>query len=354
MHKLASFICVVAALPGLGACHRAASDQPAPVAAPLKVTSAPVVEQSVRRTIPVTGTLAADLRSELTANASGRILKTFVERGQRVEKGTMLAQVDVRSSAASLAQAQAEVASAKTQLDAARAECQRYDALVARGAITRQEHDKQTASCNDQLSALNVSQARASSAAIAVGDGTIRAPFAGVITERQVSAGDYVQPTSKVVTLVVSHPLRLKMTVPERRIVDVKDGALVTFSPVALPDKVFSGTVKYISGEVREATRDVIIEAIVANADGALLPGMFVSASLGAGERAMPVVPKSAVFAVGDEHGIYVVKDHRLEQRLVLLGPAIGDSIAIEEGAAKGDVVVTAPSPSLFNGAKVE
>jgi len=350
MHKPATLICLI----GLSACHKAASDQPAPPPPPIKATTAAITEHSVTRTIPITGTLTAELRTELTANASGRVLQTLVERGQRVENGTVLVQVDVRSSTASLAQAQAEVASARTKLAAARAECERYDALVARGAITRQEHDKQTADCNQQLSALNVSKARASSAAIAVGDGTVRAPFAGVVTERLVSAGDYVQPTSKVVTLVVTNPLRLKMTVPERRIGEVKEGALVTFSPVALPDKVFSGTVKYLSGEVREQTRDVIVEAVVPNADGALLPGMFVSASLHAGTRVMPVVPRSAVFAVGDDRGLYVVKDHRLEQRVVLLGAEAGDDVAIEAGATTGELVVITPKPSMFNGAQVE
>lgn len=350
-----SQLCQAAAITAaLVSCHDPAPARGAAAEPTVKVTTAVVGERPVARSIPVTGTLIAELRAELTANASGRVVQTFVERGQRVAKGSMLAQLDVRSPAASLAEARAQVASARTQLDAARAECERYDALVARGAITRQEHDKQTASCNEQLAALTVSQAKASSASIAVGDGTIRAPFAGVVTERTVSVGDYLQASTKVATIVVSNPLRLKLTVPERRIGEVKEGALVTFSPVAIPDKVFSGVIKYIGGEVRESTRDVVVEAVVANADGALLPGMFVSASLNVGERAMPVVPRSAVFAIGQERGLYLVKEHRVEQRLVVLGPGAGDDVAIEDGVARGDVVVSNPTPSLFDGAPVE
>lgn len=294
---------------------------------PLQVDTMLIEEREVPRLIPLTGTLNAELRSELTANATGRVLKTFVERGQKVDRGALIAQLDVRSAAASAAEAKASVASAQTQLDTARAECERYDALMARGAITQQEHDRQTASCTQQLAAVAVSQARATSASIAVGDGTIRAPFAGVVTERLVSVGDFVQPMSKVVTLIVSNPLRLKLTVPERRISEVKEGALVTFSTAALPGRTFSGTVKYLSGEVRSATRDLVVEATVPNADGALLPGMFVELKLHSGERRMPAVPKSALFELGQEQAVYLVKDKTLQLNIVKLGVEAGDCL---------------------------
>src|SRR5690606_20455127 len=104
---------------------------------PLQVDTMLIEEREVPRLIPLTGTLNAELRSELTANATGRVLKTFVERGQKVDRGALIAQLDVRSAAASAAEAKASVASAQTQLDTARAECERYDALMARGAITQ-------------------------------------------------------------------------------------------------------------------------------------------------------------------------------------------------------------------------
>jgi membrane fusion protein, multidrug efflux system len=303
--------------------------------------------------IPLAGTLTADLRSELTANSTGRVAKTFVERGQKVSQGAILAQLDVRSATASAAEAQASVASAKTQLDAARAECSRYDALVARGAITQQEHARQTANCKQQLAAVAVTQARATTASLVVGDGTIRAPFAGVVTERWVSVGDYVQAPSKVVTLVVSNPLRLKLTVPERRAGEVKEGQLVTFG-AGLPGRTFAGNIKYMSGEVRMTTRDVVVEAIVANDDGALMPGMFVDVSLHTGERPRPVGPKSAIFVTGQEKSVYVVKDGHLELRIVNVGVEVEGGVALEEGVKAGEIVVVDPTPSLSDGAEVE
>ncbi|MET0384730.1 MAG: efflux RND transporter periplasmic adaptor subunit [Polyangiales bacterium] len=337
-------------------CHHKTEDV-GPVArdeTPVHVESVAIAQRAVPRFVPLTGTLTAELRTQLTANASGRVVRTFVERGQKVERGALLAQLDVRAAAANAAEAEASVASAQTQLDVARAECERYDGLVLRGAITKQEHDRQTANCKQQLAAVAVSQARVSSASLAVGDGTIRAPFAGIVTERIISVGDYVQPSSKVVTLVVSHPLRLKMTVPERRISQIKEGALVTFSPPSQPDKTYSGTVKYISGEVRETTRDVVVEAVVPNADGALMPGMFVNVSLHAGEHPMPVVPKNAVFATGDEKSIYVIEDKHLTLRIVKLGVEAGEDVALEEGAGAGELAVLKPTASLSDGARIE
>jgi RND family efflux transporter MFP subunit len=166
--------------------------------------------------------------------------------------------------------------------------------------------------------------------------------------------GDYVQAPSKVVTLVVSNPLRLKLTVPERRAGDVKEGELVTFAATGLPGRTFSGNIKYVSGEVRTTTRDVVVEAIVANDDGALLPGMFVDVSLHAGERPRPVSPTSAIFATGQEKSIYVVKDRHLELRIVNVGVEVEDGVSLEEGAKAGEVVVLDPTPSLSDGAQVE
>jgi membrane fusion protein, multidrug efflux system len=313
-----------------------------------------VEERSMPRVVPLTGTLLANLRTELTANASGRVVKTFVERGQRVTQGTVIAQLDVRAAALSVAEANANVASATTQFQSARDECTRYDALLARGAVSKQEYDKQTAECRQQFAKVAVSQAHAVSASLNVGDGTIRAPFTGIVTERWVTVGDYVRADSKVVTLVVSDPLRLNITVPERRIAEVKDGATVSFAAVALPGRTFTGAIRYMSQEVRPTTRDMIVEAIVANPDGVLLPGMFVELRLLTGEQPMLVVPASAVFDTGSEKSMYVVSDRRLSLRIIRVGAAAGDVVAVEEGAAKGDRVVKSPSDAMFDGQPVD
>lgn len=349
-------VLMVVAIGALG-CRKkeanAGSDSKAPVVR-ASVKTVPVEERPMPRALPLTGTLQADVRTELTANATGRVVKTFVERGQKVTRGTTIAQLDIRAAAASAAEANANLESAKTQLEASRIECSRYDALVARGAITQQEYAKQTAKCKQDQAALGVSEARVATASLTVGDGTVRAPFTGVVTERAVSVGDYVQPSSKVATLVVGDPLRLLLTVPERRFADVKIGSLVRFVAAALPGRTFEGHIEHVSGEVRSATRDVVVEAEVPNGDGALLPGMFVDVDVVTGEVPMPVVPKSAVFDVGADKSLYVVNAGQLVRRIVKPGVVSGDLVAIEEGVTKGDVVVVDPTPSLADGQLVQ
>ncbi len=334
-------------------CRKESSEEAQPTPR-VRVETAVVEKRAVPRVLPLTGTLQADVRTELTANATGRVDATFVERGQHVKEGAVLVQLDIRSAKISAAEARANVESARTQLESARADCERYDALLARGAVTQQEYDRQSAQCKQQKASVAVSQARAELAALNVGDGTIRAPFAGVVTERAVSVGDYVQPPSKVVTLVVSDPLRLYLTVPERRIPDAKVGAPIYFATSAVPERRFTGTVQYTSGEVRPLTRDLIAEAVVANPDGALLPGMFVNVNLVAGQQERPVAPKSAIFDTANEKSLYVVKDGVLELRIVKLGVEQGDVVAVEEGVAPGERVVVRPAPSLYDGQAVE
>jgi len=332
-------------------CHSNESTKASkPQAARVKVDTVAVEERQMPIVLPLTGTLQANLRSELTANATGRVVKTFVERGQKIAQGATLVQLDVRSASIGLQEANASVAQAKTQLESANAECARYDALLSRGAITRQEYDKQSAACKEQKAALAVTQAKVASASLNVGDGTIRAPFAGVIAERSVSVGDYVQPSSKVATLVISDPLRLLLTVPEPRIALVKEGQSVSFSASAIPGKTFTGTVKYRSGEVRATTRDLVVEAVVPNAGGELLPGMFVNVNLVVGEGPALVIPKATVFDTGNDKSVFIVKDGRLGLRIVKLGTDLGTIVEVQAGVAKGDPVVLQPEAKMADG----
>ncbi len=89
-------------------------------------------------------------------------------------------------------------------------------------------------------------------------DSTVRAPFAGKIADRFVHVGEYVRPDTKVVILLADDPLRLRLTVPEGDIFAVKEGLKVRFSTAGIPDHDFQATLKFIGGEVREQTRDLV------------------------------------------------------------------------------------------------
>jgi membrane fusion protein, multidrug efflux system len=343
------------ALSGAGCSHdSAAATEAKSHVAKVHVETKAVAEQAVPKLLALTGVLSSNERTDLAANASGRVVKTFVERGDHVAQGAILAQLDARSAALARAEAEANVAVASEQLKNQRADCQRYVSLLAKGAITQQEYDRQTTSCQTQASSEEAARIRASEAVQTLTDSAIRAPFAGVIAERFVHVGDYVHADTRVVTLLVDDPLRLELTVPESNIGSVRPGLAVSFETVALPGRTFSATVKYLGGEIREATRDLVVEAVTDNHDRALLPGMFVTAHLPIGEVVMPVVPTAAILHHDENDTLFVVVDGHLEERAIQLGPMAGELRGVADGIKKGDVVVVSPPSGAVDGVQTE
>ena len=338
----------------VGGCRRPAAKQESATRAHGKAETLIVTERTAPEMLEITGTLTADKRTDLAANATGRVMRTFVERGDHVAAGATLAQLDSRAAALTQKEANANATAMSEQLAQVRAECTRNDYLLERKAISQAEYDKTSSQCRSQASTEEAARARAAEAARALGDTSIRAPFAGLIGERFISVGDYVRADSKVVTLLAIDPLRLRLSVPERAVASVHEGTVVTFETVSLPGQVHKATVRYLGREVRELTRDLIDEAVVDNPDGVLVPGMFVTAHIPIGEKPRPFVPKTALVALGVTQAVFVVVAGRLQERVVQTGPAIDDNIAILDGVKSGDAVVSQPTKDMVDGMTVD
>lgn len=337
-----------------------AQAEPTPAAVHVSATAVTPVESP--RVLRLTGVLRGARETDLAANVAGRVSQVFVERGTAVKQGTVLAQVDMKSASLALAEAKVQVANSQTQEAINRADCARYEQLKAKGAATDLEYDQVTAKC--KTAPLNVEAARAREAIAAknMGDGAIRAPFSGVIAERFVEAGEYVQASSKVASIVQVEELRLEFSVPEANWPDLKQGADVVVRVSAYGDAAFHGKVSHIAGAVRE-TRDVLVEATVPNADHRLLPGMFADVALITGQRTLPSVPKTAVFEQNGKQNVFVVKDGRLEQRVLQIdvegaahAPASvseAGRLPVLRGLEVGEQVVATYAKELSNGQAV-
>ena len=350
--RFAFLLACVAPVLGCHSKNAAATAKPAETS--IKVTTAVAVEQTVPEEIPLTGVLEAAERTELAANATGRVVRVFVDLGQVVAAGAPIAQLDSRTAALSETEATANAKSASAQLDTARRDCERYEGLLAKGAITQQEYDKAHGQCSGDLASENAAKAKAAQAAQTVSDATIRAPFAGKIAAKTIHVGDYVHPDTKVVTLLSDNPLRLQLTVPEPDIFAVKAGTRVRFESLGVPNRSFEAEVKNIGREVRAQTRDVLVEGTVDNQEGVLLPGMFATAHLQTGDTKHPVVPRSAVVVKDSESSVFVVVDKHLQQRAVHVGASLGDKVAITDGIKAGEPVVIDPNPATVDGALVQ
>jgi RND family efflux transporter MFP subunit len=321
--------------------------------APVAVKTVTVSEGEVPRILHIAGSLRGFREADLAANAVGRVVSTSVERGAKIAEGQILAQLDVRAATLTAAEARAQAENVRAQEAYAKGECDRFSQLKAKGAITDLEYERVVTQCRTAPLSLEAASARANLAAQNVGDGAIRAPFAGVVSERYVEVGQFLRQDSRVVTLVNLDRLRLEIAVPEAEIGRVKEGAEVRFRVAAFPERTFGGKVRFVSGAVRATTRDLMAEALIENAEKLLLPGMFADVELVVGAQKLPVLPASAFAVRQGKPRAFVVVGGRLEERILSLGPAEGELTGIVKGVAAGEAVVTGDLSALLNGQPV-
>jgi membrane fusion protein, multidrug efflux system len=321
---------------------------------PIQVETVAIVEREVPSTLLLAGTLKANQESDLAANASGKVLRTMVERGSYVSSGQAVAQLDIRMASLSENEAEANVETARTQRSAAQAECARYDRLFQRGIITQQEYERQTTSCKTATSSTAAAETHVELAKETLSNGTVRAPFAGLVSERFVAVGEYVMPSTRVAHIVDIDPLRLELTIPEQNMAAVQKGLKVDFQVAAFPNRTFSGVVHYIGPSVRATTRDLVFEALVPNKEKLLRPGLFATAHLDAGTQKLPVVPTSALKQDGETTRAFAIVEKHVEERLVQVGPTEGDLTAILKGLSAGERVAAHPSDQISDGTEVE
>lgn len=330
----------------------AAEPPPRPEEVSVTVNTVEVVELDAPVHLRLTGTLRGSKEADVAADVNGRVVRVEVDRGEHVEAGQVLARVDVKAARLSLAEAAVNVEASKTQVAIDQRECERYEQLHKGGAVSEQEYEQVTARCKSSPLQLEAARARQSIVAKSVGDGVIRAPFAGVVTERMIEVGEYVQVPTPVVSLSQDSELRLVFSVPERNIPHIQLDAPVTLRVPAYGETPFVGRVSHLSGAVR-ATRDMLAEALVDNRDKRLVPGMFADVEIQTGTQRLPTVPAVAIFEQNGKPNLFVKHNGRLFQRVIHPLPAIDELVPVVSGVKTGEYVVSPFNSALKNGQKV-
>lgn len=320
---------------------------------PVPVTVATAEKRLMPRYLQVTGELKSGLDAAVAANAAGKVLEAPVERGTAVKAGDVLVKLDDRAAMLALREAEAHVHQAQSRLDFAVAEWKRNEPLAKSRAISAADLEKLAVEQKSARADLDAAIARRDTAKKNLDDMVIRAPFAGSIMERQVSPGEYVQLHTQVVHLVANDHLRLVLHVPETATGSIQKGQEVTFEVPAFPGRTFAGVVKYIGGALRESSRDLMVEASVPNADGALKQGMFAEGRLLLPEQPGVAVPKGAVRTTGGQPRVFVVEHEQVTERLVDLGEHNGEWLEIRSGLSEGETVVMEPGASTVDGARI-
>jgi RND family efflux transporter MFP subunit len=366
------------------------ADQPATPAA-IAVSPVSATEQPISRFIRATGSLTAEDQAAVAAEVGGRVIATPVERGSAVAEGVEMirissteAEAQVKEAEANAAQIEArlgltnaapfdvnntpEVQTAKASYELAQNEFARIKSLLDQRVVSQSEFDQrrtQMESARQQYEAakngaaqqyqgLLAARARASLARKALNDTVVRAPFTGLVAERTVSVGDYVNRGQKVVTVVRIDPLRVMLTVPEQFVSAVAVGAPVSFEVDAYPGRQFSGKIRYVSPALEANQRALTVEAVVPNTTRELKPGLFATARIEQPQRTPGVVvPAAAVQTSGGTSRVFVIAGDHVEERLVTVGQTIGADVEVTNGLKTGERVATQNVAKLTDGAKV-
>lgn len=346
---------VILSVPLLASCNgHVAEAKAAPQEPVVHVSTVQAAERSVPRNIRLTGSLEANRESDVAADASGRVAATFVERGGYVKRGALLARLDARSASIAAAQAKADAEAARADARFRETELERTEKLIAQKAVPQAELDRARSAKESAEQHASSAEAKLALQAKSIGDASIRAPFDGIIAERWIDEGEYVRPDSKVVTLVDIDTLRLKLTVPEAGVGAIKEGQHVAFTVASDPGASYEAEVRYIGPQLRQSSRDLVVEAVVDNKGRKLKPGMFATAGVEAGQMTAVLVPAAAIKSEGAVKHVFALVGQRLEERVIQAGDRVGDDIVVVTGVHGGDKVVSPITPELRDGLRAE
>lgn len=369
---LAAF--VASAALWVAGCGRTETAAPAAEARPtVPVTVAPVQGVDEPIVIEATGSFEADESSNVAPAASGRVTATPVDVGQFVSQGAVLIRiqdVDARlrlgEATAAVERAEANLKLAESQNALAQSTAQRNEALLARGLVPQTVAEEartqaETAANSVLVARASLSQARAQLALAekAVADVIVSAPFAGYVAERRVAAGEFVQPSTPVLTLLRIDPMRLRLAIPAVQAAQIKTGQTVLARVDSFPEKVFEGRITALTPAIAAESRSFVVEARIPNPGALLKPGMFAVASIqqGGTERAL-LVPKRAVVEDVNTNSfrVYVIDQENIARlRVVQLGarqtqPQV---TKLRAGIKEGERVATSRLGDLYDGAPV-
>jgi membrane fusion protein (multidrug efflux system) len=297
------------------------------------------------------GSLAAVQGVNVAAELDGKIVHIAFEPGTTVKEGDLLVQQDTSTEEAQLRSAEASVTLAKVSL-------RRDHELMAQSTISQSELDSAEAQFKQ-------AEAQADDIRAAISKKTIRAPFAGRLGIRLVNLGQSLKSGDPIVSLQALDPIFVDFQLPQQRLAELARNLVVRVTSDALaPNEVVEGKITAINPDVDSATRNVRVQATLANPRERLHPGMFVNTAvlLPKADHVL-VIPATAVLYAPYGNSVFVVEekkgensgtpDRMVRQQVVRLGESRGDFVAVTSGLRDGETVVTTGVFKLRNGIAV-
>jgi RND family efflux transporter MFP subunit len=353
--------------------------------------SLPVVNvQKVRRadaktSLVLPGNIQAVTEAPILARANGYIKRRYADIGDRVKEGQVLAEIDapelnqqilqakatVDQANSTVEQAQAALQQGHSNENLARVTAQRWENLSKKGVVSRQENDTYQAQWAAQQANVNalekaVAAARNNAAAVEANVArlndllayqTVRAPFAGVITLRNVDAGALVNEGNTLLYRIAqTDRLRTYLNVPQADAGSVRVGQQAVLVVPDLPGHGFPGAVTRTANALDPATRTLLVEVQVPNPGALLMPGMYAQVDLSVLRKDPPLlIPGDTLVVRSDGPQVAVVAaDGRVHFARIQLGRDFGDRLEVLSGLEDGQQVVVNPSDAIREGAQVK
>jgi len=336
-------------------------------------------------TIDLPGSVEAITEAPVLARADGYLQRRLADIGDRVRAGQALAEIEapeldeqVQQARASLQLAHAAVDQAaanyqkgQSDEDLARVTAQRWAALLGKGVVSKQENDRYQSEYKSaaatthaleralamQRSSVAASEANLSRLETLQGYREVKAPFDGVITQRNVDVGALVNAGSTLLFRIAQiSTLRIYLNVPQSDASDVRAGQAARLTVPNLPGRQFAGAVARTAGALDPASRTLLVEVHVPNPEGALLPGMYARVAL-AGSRAHAAlrIPSDALIVRAEGTEVAVVRGGRtVHLQKIEVGRDYGASLEVVSGLSEGDTIIANPGDVVREGLEVQ
>jgi RND family efflux transporter MFP subunit len=323
------------------------------------VRTAPAKTIDVGQTLALPGTLQGFVQSPIAARAGGYLKRWYKDIGSRVEKGELLAELDTPETDQQLSQAMAARRQAASSLDLAKSTVDRWEALRKKDAVSQQELDERRSAYAQAGANLAAADANVERLRQIEGFKRIVAPFAGVITRRNVDVGDLVDPGAgsggrALFMLAQTDPLRVYVNVPQSSANLIRSGQKVVITQAELRGQSFEGKVVRTAASIDTATRSMQVEVSLPNPDGRLLPGAFVQVSLPLKPSGALVVSTDVLLFRRDGAQVAIVDaSGKVHLKRVQVGRNYGLTVEILDGLSGTEQLILNPSDSVAEGDQV-
>jgi RND family efflux transporter MFP subunit len=330
-------------------------------------------DRSSRLELPAT--IQAFEQTTIFARTSGYIKDRYVDIGDHVRKGQLLAVIEDPQTAQSLLQAEATLAQTKAQLLQAQANAelssvtnQRWQSLVKAGVVAQQDADQKRAQSAADLAAvtaaranITANQANVASLTQQASFARVTAPFDGIVLSRSIDRGSLISVGSQnsvqpLFTVAQSSTVRVFANVPQSNTVGLRDGQIAQVAVRELGGQTFPGTITRTSQSLDPGTRTLLVEVDLKN-DGRILPGMYATVRFDLPPTATPPVmlPANAlVIRTSGPQAVVLDANNVAHFRSVTLGRDLGSETEVLKGLQPGDVVVLSPGDDVVEGARVK